>query len=197
MTQTRTTKENLNIFHTIVNKFGNEENCHVETYWDEKKENYIDILVCKDSPCKSVCSYSTIALSDFSIGKKVNGVKLGVEIIGACEEKFAQFPNVISTCAFNIIIEKASCFPGAIYPNVVEMYLPQSTMKHILFVPPFGWNNEFETLVYSSKIVAWLLIVPISDPEYHYAMDNGSDMLISLFAEKQIDIFDLNRISIL
>ncbi len=197
MTKTRTTNENLSIYHVILHVFGGDKECRVQTYWDETGKEYIDIVICPDSPFNHVCSYSTVALSDFSIGKRVDDINLGVEIVGACDMKFDQFPNIISTCAFNIILEHSSCFPGAIYPNIIDIYMPDSPMKHILFVPPFGWDKELETLDFLSKKVAWLLAVPISDPEYSYARKNGSEKLESLFEEKQIDIYDLNRASVL
>ncbi len=191
------TEENVKIFHSILTIFGDEnKKCKVQTYWDEKKANWIDIVSCPDCPIENVISFATVALSDFSIGKKVDGIKLGVEIVGACDKKFDQFPNILSTCAFNIIVEHFSCFPGAIYPDVIEMYMPDSSMKHILFVPPFGWEQEFQTLSFPTKKVAWLLAVPISDVEYQFARKNGVDALETLLEEKQIDIYDLERNSV-
>jgi hypothetical protein len=196
--ESRKTEENIKIFHIICDVFGNEnKKCKSRTYWDEKKENWINIVICPDSPFERVISYGTVALSEFSIGKDVDEIPLRTEIIGACYDKYDQFPNILSTCAFNIIVEHSSCIPGAIYPDVVNMYMPDSPMKHILFRPTFGWDKEFETLHFPDKIVAWLLAVPISDAEYHYARINGSEKLEAIFVEKQINIYDLERASIL
>ena len=198
MTQSRKTEENVKIFHTILDIFGDEnEKCKVQTYWNETKEYWIDIVICADSPCENVISYGTIALSDFSIGKMVDDIPLGVEIVGACENRGDKFSNIISTCAGRIIQHHESCFPGAIYQDVIEMYLPTSTMKHVLFVSPFGWDKEFETLHFQTKKVAWLLAIPISEAERQYANVNGPEALEKLFEEKQINIYDLFRKSVL
>ncbi|MPQ45126.1 suppressor of fused domain protein [Clostridium tarantellae] len=104
---------------------------------------------------------------------------------------------MLSSCAFNIINTKFSCYPGAIFKNVVEFYIPNNSMKHILFTHPFLWDDRLETLSFENKKVAWLLAVPISEEELNYANCNGLDALEELFDEKQIDIFDLNRESII
>lgn len=187
--------ENRKIANIVLEVFGGEP--VVWSYTDENDRSKIDILSCKDRPYDFVTSYSTIGLSDYSIGLQVEQIPLGIEIVGACGSEFEQFPNIISTCALNIINSHFKCFPGAIFKSVVEMYFPSFTTKHILFVPPFGWDKEFQTLEFSTKKVAWLLAVPISDPEYSYAVKNGSEELEALFEEKQIDIYDLNRVSVL
>jgi competence protein ComGC len=53
-----------------------------------------------------------------------------------------------------------------------------------------------KTQEFPTKKVAWLLAVPISDKEKDFLTENGSDALESLFEEKQIDIFELDRKSI-
>ena len=187
----------MKVFETILKIFGDQdERCQIETYWDESKENWIDLVICPNCPTAQIKSYATLALSDFPIGKTESDVPLGVEILASIHQKWSAFANILAACAFNIIIDQASCFPGMVYPDVVEAFHPEVTMKHILFVPPFGWETEFETLEFDSKCVAWLLAVPISEAEFKYAQENGSEMLQALFQERQINIYDLNRESV-
>ncbi|MBC2035444.1 suppressor of fused domain protein [Listeria booriae] len=47
------------------------------------------------------------------------------------------------------------------------------------------------------KVITWLLLIPISKSELEYLSDNGIDALESLFEAGQIDIFDINRKSML
>lgn len=168
----------------------------VYAYWDNNKENYIDILSCNDRPYDGVTSYSTIGLSGHSIDLTIDDIPLRVEIVGACASEYECFPNILGSCAFNIINTKYKCYPGAIFPSVVKYYLPDSSMKHILFMPPFLWEEELTTLSFNDKKVAWLLAVPISDKEFEYAIEHGTDALETLFEEVQIDIFDLKRKSV-
>jgi hypothetical protein len=71
-------------------------------------------------------------------------------------------------------------------------------MKHILFTNPFVWAKKLETLyLQPNKIVAWLLMVPISDTEYEYSILNSVEKLESLFDKEEIDLFDPFRKSVL
>ncbi|AGX44481.1 suppressor of fused domain protein [Clostridium saccharobutylicum] len=169
----------------------------VTKYWDDKKENSIDILSCSDRPYNGITSYSTIGLSSYSIGYKADTVPLRVEIVGACASGVDCFRNIVASCAFNIMNTKFKCYPGVIFENVVKFYMPDCFMKHILFISPFLWDDRLKTLSFEDKKVAWLLAIPISEEEFKYAKDKGSDALEELFEEKQIDIFNLNRKSIL
>jgi hypothetical protein len=197
MKETRKTPENMEVFNTILMAFGDQdERCQIHTYQDDAEKNWIDIVICPDCPTEQVISYATITLSDFSIGSTAEDVPLGVEILAAIHQKWSAFANILAACAFNIIIDQANCSPGMIFLDVVEAYHPEVTMKHILFVPPFGWQREFETLKFDSKYVAWLLAVPISEVEFQYAQANGTKLLQALFQEKQINIYDLNRDSV-
>jgi len=77
------------------------------------------------------------------------------------------------------------------------MYELSKTMKHALFVPPFLWEEALETLELPERTVAWLLAVPISEAEYQFAEREGSEKLEDLFVKHQIDIFNLERESVL
>jgi antitoxin YqcF len=70
-------------------------------------------------------------------------------------------------------------------------------MKHILFVPPYGWESEFLMLDLPSRKVSWLMALPISDAELKFFHETESGELENLFAEKHIDMCDLNRKSVL
>lgn len=68
-------------------------------------------------------------------------------------------------------------------------------MKHVLFVTPTLWG-ELKSKEFEEKKVVWLMLVPISENEYKFAEEKGSDALEDLFVEKQIDVYDLNRASV-
>lgn len=106
-----------------------------------------------------------------------------------------RFSNVLSSAAFFIINDQWFCYPGAIFPGLVEMYYPHVKMKH-LFVPPYLWGDQPETLHLSSRTVAWLLAVPISSEEWAFAERHGSDALEDRFVHHQIDIYDLDRATV-
>lgn len=164
-------------------------------YWDDDQKNSVDIFSSLDRPYSGVVSYATIGLSECEIGLVSNDKSLRVELIGACDKKEKHFANVLSTVAFEVM-KKKKCSYGDIIQNVISEYCIDSEMKHVYLMNPFLWDG-FETLEFRDRIVAWLLIIPISDKEKEYAIVNGWESLEDKFEEADIDIFNLNRKSII
>ncbi|WP_033168045.1 suppressor of fused domain protein [Clostridium sp. KNHs205] len=185
--------ENKVIAKSALQAFGGKPN--VSKYWDDVNVSSVDLLTAV-RPDEDIVSYSTIGLSDHSIDYNIDGTPLRVEIVGACAAKFNQYPNLLATCAFYIINSKFSVSHGKIFRDIIEMYFPDSQMKHVLFVAPFLWG-DIKTLEFPDKKVAWLLAVPISENEYLFAQEKGTEMLEKLFEQKKIQIFDIERKSIL
>lgn len=186
--------ENKIIAKSALQAFGGKP--QVLKYWDENNVSNIDMLSTADRPYEGITSYSTIGLSDHSIEYTVDGTPLRIEIVGASASEYKLFPNVLATYAFCIINSNFLVSHGKVFRNMIKMYHPNSEMKHVLFVSPFLWE-DLKTLDFPNKKVAWLLAVPISENEYIFAQEKGTDSLEELFEEKEIDIFDLERKSIL
>jgi antitoxin YqcF len=184
------TKANKIIARTALEAFGGKPS--VSKYWDENNVSNVDILSSIDRPYEGVTSYSTIGLSDYSIGYSIDEKPLRVEIVGASATVFELFPNVLSTCAFNIINTKSPITHGEIFKGTVRMYYPDSEMEHVLFTSPFLWEKLI-SLNFIDKKVTWLLAVPISTKELLFAEREGTEALEDLFEEKDIDIFDISR----
>jgi antitoxin YqcF len=186
------TAENKALYQYVASAFGGSPT--VARYWDEADKSYVDILSARDVPTGGVTAYATLGLSDHSIGLQVGEVPLGVEFVIAAATAYECTPNVLSACALNIINSKMACQPGQVYPRVVEMYRPEGDMKHILCVSPFLWT--LKTMDFPTKKVAWLQAVPISDAEFALAREKGSDALETVFEEHQIDVYNLDRPSV-
>lgn len=186
--------ENKMIAKSALLAFGGKPS--VSKYWDDTNVSNIDMLSTVNRPYDGVTSFSTIGLSDHSIDYSVDGKPLRLEIVGACASEFEHFPNILATCAFCVINTKYSISPRKVFRDIVKMYYPSSEMKHVLFVSPFLWE-DLKTLDFPDKKVAWLLAVPISENEYLFAQEKGTEALEDLFEQKEIDIFDIERKSIL
>ncbi|WP_282606547.1 suppressor of fused domain protein [Pelagibius sp. Alg239-R121] len=186
--------ENKTIAKTAAGVFGGQPK--VIGFWDADDKNSVDLLICEGRPQKGVNSYSTIGLSDAPIFEDGREVGVRVEFVGACASSCEEFENILTTAAFCIINSQWFCSPGTIFPDIVSMYECSSTMQHLMFVPPFLWDEELKSLEFDSKTVAWLMAVPISDAEYRYAVSEGPDKLEDLFEQNQIDIFNINRPSV-
>lgn len=186
--------ENRIIAKSALRTFGGKPS--VSKYWDGNNDSSVDMLSTVNRPFDGITSYSTIGLSDYSIGLIVDETPLRIEIVGASATDYEQFPNILASCAFCIINSKFLVSHGEIFRDIIQVYYPNSDMKHVLFLSPFLWE-DLKTLELQNKKVAWLLAVPISQDEYLFAQEKGVDSLEELFEQEDIDIFDLERESVL
>ncbi|KXZ64253.1 suppressor of fused domain protein [Acinetobacter venetianus] len=186
--------ENKKIAETLTHVFNGTPS--IFRYWDEPKENFIDIFISTGCLSPELTAYATIGLSDFPNLVGPNKLDIRVEIIGICLSDSESFANVLSTAAFCIINLQWPCYPTSIFPNILSMYDCSRTMQHLFFTDPFLWEDQLKTLNLETKTVAWLLAVPISEAEYRYAAEHGAEQLEKLLAKYQIDVTDINRASI-
>ena len=97
-----------------------------------------------------------------------------------------EFGRVLASCALNVASGEFSLKPGRIIPDVVEMYLPDVSMKHALFVAPFLWDAEFTPISGDHETVVWSMAVPVSQSEFEFARREGSEELEGLLERCQI-----------
>lgn len=166
-------------------------------YWDENRKSSVCILEAANRPRDGVTSYATIGLSDHPLMFKGREFDARAELVGACGSAFTGFANVLATAAFCVINSGWFCAPGIIFPDVVSMYTASATLSDIYFAHPFLWAEELKSTLIGERRVAWLLAVPVSKAESAYARTCGPERLETRFAEKNIDIYDLNRASVI
>lgn len=186
------TEENRQIARTVAELFGGAPAVH--TWWDDEKKNSVDILSSEGSPGPGVTAYATVNLSNTALTDAANDLR--VELLGACQSDVEGFPGLLSTCAFNVIEHGAVIAPGVIFPDVVSTYELSTTLRHILFVPPFFWGEAPATLYMPKRTVAWLQALPISDAELEHLTLDGISSLMDIMEEKRPAVFDLNRPSV-
>ena len=162
-------------------------------YGDKDDKGTVDLLSCADSPTQGVTAYGTVRLSEYPLG---HANDLRVEIIAAFPTAVPDFAKVITTCAFNVINDSAPLWPGVIHGQAMAMYDLSPTLRHIMFVSPFLWGEDPKTLKLPDRTVAWLMAVPITEAERAHAAIHGSNALELLFEEKDINIFDVARPSV-
>lgn len=169
----------------------------ITRFWDDKKHNGVFILEANDRPQDGVKAYATIGLSDHPLMRRGREFDVRVEIVGVCGSAFIDFANIIATAAFCVINSRWFCAPGIIFPDVVSMYMKSSSMSDIYFTYPFLWEEKLKSTSFDGQKVAWLLAVPVSKAESEFAQVNGPEKLENLFSEKDIDIFNLDRPSVI
>lgn len=169
----------------------------IHLYWDDAKRASIPIASAPDVPQRGVTSYSTIGLFEAPNYLKGKEYAARVELLGAAGSSFEGVANGLTTAAFCVINSKWFCGPGEIFPDVFKLNKASKALPHGLFVPPFLWDDKFKTQTIDGKTVAWLQLIPISEREREYAVANGDGALEKLFVKEQIDVFDLERASVI
>lgn len=170
---------------------------HVHRYYDDRGRGTVDVASARNVPQPGVTSFGTLGLSDFPmITPEGEEFPLRVEILGACESRFESFPNALAASAVRIISTHRLCAPGVIFRDVLTTPGESTPMRHFLFLSPFLWDDPFEAMELPDKRVAWLLAVPISSSEMDFALEKGVIELESLLEEGEIDMFDMNRPSV-
>ena len=168
----------------------------VDRYWDDAHEASVDILTCVDSPWEGVTSYATIGVSEIPLVKDGKELAVRTELVGACGSQFDKFAKYLATAAFCIVKQRRFVAPDVVIPDVLSMYDPLANARHLLFVPPFLWDGRLVGIDVGTRRVEWLLAVPISDGELQMAESKSVAALREIFEERQIDIFDLRRPSV-
>ena len=191
------TKDHKEVFKTLSDTFGGDP-C-VVNHGDENEKSFIEIFSSVDVPQKGITSYGTIGLFQYPLIKDGKEFGTRVELVGACGSNFKHFDNILATAAFCVINSKWYCCPGAVFPDIVDMYKASKTLRHVLFVPPSSWDGSEKlnkTINLGEKKLTWLLAIPISEREYKFVEKEGSEKLERLFEKKHIDFFNLNRSSV-
>ena len=189
-------KENKELAKYITTIVG--INWTVCSYGDDNNENSIDIFTCDDPIDLEVKFYGTIGLSDYPNVIEMNSgdLNIPVELLMTGYKSYDKIPNILSTCAFYLLKDKWTCQSGSVFMRMVDFYYKKE-MQHIMFVEPFLWADKLVPLKLESKTVHWLLGVPVSEAELQYKIKNGLNALETLFEENEVDIFDLDRKSII
>jgi len=189
------TDDNKMIAKQLLQAFGGRPD--VFRYWDEHKENSLDVLSCKDRPYEGVTAYSTIGLSGYELDPLPDGTQLHLEIAAVCDSRYTWFSNALLAMSFDVIQARYGFAPGLVFQNVLADYAEGVEMRHVLFVPAFFWEELRAPLALGGgKQVTWLYAMPISDREHAFAAQQGAGELGNLFQSHAINMFDLNRKSV-
>jgi antitoxin YqcF len=169
----------------------------IARFWDESGTSNVCVLEALDRPQEGVITYATIGLSDHPLMFKGREFDTRVELVGACGAAFHRFANVLATAAFCVINSGWFCAPGIIFPDVLSMHEASDTLSDIYFAHPFLWEAQLRSTLIGERRVAWLLAIPVSKAESAYAQSYGPERLEARFEERNIDIFDLRRASVI
>ena len=170
---------------------------------EQTKETGVDILFARDCPGNRLLTCTTLGLINYDIGFKNGDKDIRIELVGVSMikgdlETADLIARILSTAAFGIMENHFPCGLGTVFPDILSGYLPNDDMKHIVFInPPPFWKEKFGAVQLEDFTLTWLCVQPISDAELAFLKEKGLKALLDLFVEKNINMFDLNRKSIL
>jgi len=190
-------QDNIKIAQFVAKAIGFKP--QVYPYWDNDKTLSIDILDVEDPINKLVKFYCTIGVSDSPnlINLKEEKQNIPVEILFSAYSKFKKAPNILASSSFYLMKNRWYIQPGTVFKDIVNDYYPTSEMKHLLFTRPFLWYDKLSELQLETKKINWLFMIPVSQKELEYKLNKNTEKLENLLQEKEIDIFDLERRSVL
>lgn len=166
----------------------------VHRYYNDDETKQIDILTCKaDSQGLYEC-LATIGLSQHDIELTSDFQPLRVELLCLLPLHSHGWENILATAAFHIM-DLHYCRYGMIINNAVVDYLGEVNCPHIVLMRPVFW--KVQSLKLLDYTVTWLLAIPITHKESEFIQKQGIEAFDQLMSEKQLDILDMQRDSLI
>lgn len=144
-------------------------------------------------PVEGVTSYGSVGLCRTT--QRAGTADVKVEIVAACASGTPHIDNLVASCVFESVKNGANIVYGAHISDIIVQYGVTRTLRHVTFVAPFLWRG-LNKLDVNGQAVLCLLMLPISDAEKNYLESHGIDALEAIFNDQQIDIYDINRASV-
>lgn len=164
----------------------------VTNYHDDTKSHSILIFNSIDAEGALL---STVGLMDVNISA-IADKELRTEILldHRGRGRARHDANVLATIAFYVLKNGWRPSPGVVFEEMVTFYLPETTLPHVLFIPPYQWNDSRMTRATAGEFVIHpLLAVPISESERLIVSSHGYERLQTLWEDSQTDVLDWNR----
>lgn len=138
-------------------------------------------------------SYSTVGLANFL--QDAGRTQVRVEVVGAAPSVVDDYALTISSCFFEHVRNSTAIVYGTVLRDIVGQYGLSASLPHFTFVAPFLWPSLSRAQI-ADQDVYWLYAIPISEAEAGYISSHGIDSLESLFDAEQVDLFNLERPSV-
>ena len=163
-------------------------NCAVTAYWDEPEENRALIFTSNNS--EGIVA-ATVGLMDINQSRRP-GLEVHSELIMDQRGPDERIGNILSTIAFYVLKDGWKVAPGVVFESMVEMYIPETNLPHVMFVAPFQWDN-MSKVVLPDRTLYPLVAVPISEAESQVARTNEGRDLEALWVSKNVDVLNWER----
>ena len=184
----------MQILNRVAEAWGNPNFTLPMTRQDPESGSAVGITEAENCPAEGLSSWATISASEFVTGYTTSsGKQIRVEFVIAIDGRWEFIGNSLAGCAF-LLGAPNSVGPGTIYRGAVSKQYGATTTPHLMAVTPFCWR-DFEPLVTEDAFVTWLQLVPVTEAEANYCLNNGYAALDELFDREQPDLFSIDRVS--
>jgi hypothetical protein len=165
------------------------------TFWDEPRQFSIDVFTGRfDVEEGGQHLAATIGLMDIVQAEASVG-PICTEVLVERGDSGEFVDNVVSTIAFCAIKDAWKVMPGRVFPDVVRMYVPDTGLPHVMFVPIFRWDDMGRVAV-EGKTIYPLLAVPISEAELRFREASGYEALMDCWEAAGTPVDDWQRASV-
>src|SRR4051812_47331978 len=166
---------------------------HVRLHYDEAERNRIAILTSENAAGIVAATVGVMDIDQSRPGQP----PLATEILLDARGRPPYIANVAATIGFYIVKDGWRVAPGVTFADMVGMYAPELAVKHVVFVPPFQWDDGRLTKVaLADRTVYPLLAVPITDGELQLVRDHGAEALQDRWERQSTDVLDWGRTGI-
>lgn len=178
----------------IQNSLGND--LHSEDYTSSSGDS-ITIISYKNGLEKGITAHSTLGVCLYQEPSLEQGENVAVELIGVEHEDSDIVRGILAYCAY-AVMDGMPIQPFSCWSDLLPLYIPESKLKHVLFLPAYLWGDKLLMSKSKNITVLYLLVCPLSDGEAdflykHHDNSVGAEKLIEDIEKQEAYIFDFNR----
>jgi len=155
----------------------------------------VEVLRFGDQPERGVVTYASLGLCDHPW---YEAHRPRLEILLGTTVDDAVVPQIVANCAFHVMDKQFFPEPGTVVRDIIAVLHAGSLserLPHVYFMDPSPWRMILPLEVGPPRLEV-VAAVPVSEPEYRYWRNFGSRELERVFEQSGVDLFDLERASV-
>lgn len=163
---------------------------------DPNRQNPIQVAGFFDQPFKDINTYSTIGLSEHRL-VTATGKYIHQELVCTAYRNFAgeKIASFLSTFADSIVSSHKALLRGDVVGPTGPVILG-SLLNSVYVAVPMIFPESFEVFDAAVPGIAFLWVIPIHEDEARFVRMNGWERFDELLEEKNPELWDLHRESV-
>ena len=168
----------------------------VNRFFNDNETSSTYILSCKESALERATVFATVGFSETPLFFDGKPMTLRTELITVSPSGKDVMANALASAAFAIMRSGYEAYPGSLLPNILKENDIDGNLRHFLLAAPFLWS-ELDSFDIGGVSIAPLLAVPITDEEMAAVAVDGITEFEARANTMSLDLFELNRGSVL